>query len=169
MARLDLDFASAPRHFSVLGIVLLLLGSLALLAAANAWWQARSEATHLSQAIGKLQQQPQPTRATTRSDTAARSAHDHIAAQLKARWQPAFEAINAARSDKIALLSFDASQAKHQLKLIAEARRLADAVAFVEALQQQPDTVRAALTQHEIREDSNEKPVRFHVTLEWRA
>jgi hypothetical protein len=149
--------------------VLLLAGALTALAAVNAWWQARTEATRVSDAISAFQQQPVPTRAASRRDTAARTSHDHIAAQLNARWQPAFDAINAARSDKIALLAFDAHQTKRQLKLVAEARRLADAVAFVEALQQQPDTVRAALTQHEIREDSNEKPVRFHITLEWRA
>lgn len=169
MAQLDLDFASTPRRFSVPGIVLLLVGTLAGLAAINAWWQTRTEALRVGQALSELQQPPAPTRTASRRESAARTAHDHIEAQLSARWQPAFDAINAARSDKIALLSFDANQAKRQLKLVAEARRLTDAVAFVEALQQQPDTVRAALTQHEIRDDSNEKPVRFHINLEWRA
>lgn len=169
MARLDLNFASSPRRFSVPGIALLLVGIFSTVVSGNAWWQARAEAIQVRQAISQLQQPPTPARAISRRESTARTAHDNIAAQLSARWQPAFDAISAAHSDKVALLSLDAIQAKRQAKLVAEARHLADAVAFVEALQQQPDTVRAALTQHEIRDDSNEKPVRFHIILEWRT
>jgi nitrate reductase NapAB chaperone NapD len=88
---------------------------------------------------------------------------------LNAGWQPAFDALATAHSSKIALLSLDAVHAKQQIKLVAEARSLADAVEFIEALQQQPGVQRAVLVQHEIEVDAEYQPVRFQVLVEWRA
>ena len=174
MARLDLSFHSGGRHLGGyrldrLGVVLLLAGALALAWAAGQWLAARASEVELASAIRQLQQRPAPARPVSRADSAAQAARDRIAAQLNAGWQPAFDALAATHSSKIALLSLDAVQAKRQIKLVAEARHLADAVAFVEALQQQPGILSAALTQHEILADADQKPVRFHITLEWRG
>ena len=174
MARLDLNFHSGGHHLGRyrldrLGVVLLLAGMLALAWVAAQWLAARASDAELASAIHQLEQRPAPARPVSRADTAAQAARDRIAAQLNAGWQPAFDALAAARSSKIALLSLDAIHAKRQIKLVAEARHLADAVAFVEALQQQSGILRAALTQHEVQADADQKPVRFQVTLEWRA
>jgi hypothetical protein len=174
MARLDLNFASGGRRLGGyrldrLGVVLLLVGALALAWATGQWLAARTSEVKLAHAIRQLQQRPAPARPATRADTAAQTARDRIAAQLNAGWQPAFDALAATRSSKIALLSLDATHAKRQIKLVAEARQLADAVAFVEALQQQSGILHAALTQYEIQADADQKPVRFHITLEWRG
>lgn len=53
-----------------------------------------------------------------------------------------------------------------QIKLVAETRQLADVVAYIEVLQQQPGIRRAALTQHEVQADNVHKPVRVHILLE---
>ena len=175
MARLDLNFHPGgwrvgTLRLDALGLALLLAGALALIWAADQWLTARHGSAELASAIRQLEQRPAPKRpVASRADTTAQAALDRVAAQLNAGWQPAFDALAAARSSKIALLSLDATQAKHQIKLVAEARRLSDAVAFVEALQQQPGVLRAALTLHEIQTDAEQKPVRFHITLEWRA
>jgi len=174
MARLDLNFHSDGRHLGGyrldrLGVVLLLVGALALAWAAGQWLAARAHEVELANAIRQLQQRPAPARPASRADTTAQASRDRIAAQLNAGWQPAFDALAATRSNKIALLSLDAVHAKRQIKLVAEARHLADAVAFVEALQRQSGILRVALTQHEILVDADQKPVRFHVTLEWRG
>lgn len=174
MARLDLDFHTGNRfiggyRFDTLGVVLLLMGSLGLAWVAGQWLSARDGEAKLASAILKLEQRPAPKRPVSRAESAAQLARDRIATQLNAGWQPAFDALAATRSNKIALLSLDATHAKRQIKLIAEARNLADAVAFIEALQQQPGILRAALTQHEIEADADQKPVRFQATVEWRA
>ena len=170
MARLDLDFHSAGRfRFDTIGAGLLLVGVLALAWVAGQWLSARDQVAEQASALLKLEQRPAPKRTVSRTDTAAQVARDRVTAQLNAGWQPAFDALAATRSSKIALLQLDAVHAKRQIKLVAEARRLADAVAFIEALQQQPGILRAALTQHEIESDAEYKPVRFQATLEWRA
>lgn len=170
MAHLDLEFHPAGRlRFDALGIGLLLSGVLALAWVTGQWLSARDLAAAQASALLELDQRPVPKPVASRADTVAQAARDRVTAQLNAGWQPAFDALAAARSSKIALLQLDAIHAKRQVKLIAEARHLADAVAFIEALQQQPGIVRAALTQHEIATDADQKPVRFQAILEWRA
>ena len=170
MARLDLNFHGGGRYrLDAPGIALLVIGALALAWTVGQWLGVRADAAELASALRQLEQRPAPKPPVSRADTTAQAAHDRVAAQLNAGWQPAFDALAAARSSKIALLSLDATQTKRQIKLVAEARRLADAVAFVEALQRQSGILRAALTLHEIQTGAEYKPVRFHVTLEWRG
>lgn len=170
MARLDLDFHPAGRfRFDAFAIGLLLIGVLALAWVAGQWLSARDQVAEQASALLKLEQRPVPKRTVSRADTSAQVARDRVTAQLNAGWQSAFDALAATHSNKIALLQLDAIHAKRQIKLVAEARRLADAVAFIEALQQQPGILRAALTQHEIETDAEYKPVRFQAMLEWRA
>jgi hypothetical protein len=168
MARLDFDFHAQPARPGRLGIALALAGI-----AAMAWvWMnlqtARATEAGLALQIAELEQtRPRPlAKPLARTGDATQAARAGVAAQLAYSWQPAFDALAAARSSKIALVSLDAVQAKSQMKLVAEARQLADAVKFIEALQQQPGIRRAALTQHEVQADDAEKPVRFNLLLE---
>lgn len=170
MARLDLDFHRAERfRLDALGVGLLLAGALALAWVGAQWFAARDAGAAQAGALLKLEQRPAPKRVVSRADSAAEATHTRITAQLNAGWQPAFDTLAAARSSKIALLSLDAVHAKRQIKLVAEARNLADAVEFIEALQQQPGVLRAVLVQHEIEADAEYQPVRFQALVEWRA
>jgi nitrate reductase NapAB chaperone NapD len=170
MARLDLDFHRAERfRLDALSIGLLLAGALALAWVGEQWLAARDAESAQAGALLKLEQHPAPKRVVSRADSAAEAARTRITAQLNAGWQPAFDTLAAARSSKIALLSLDAVHAKRQIKLVAEARRLADAVEFIETLQQQPGVLRAVLVQHEIEADAEYQPVRFQALVEWRA
>lgn len=165
MARLDFDFHARPARFSKPGIALALAGAVALGWSWNALQAARAAGAGLALQIAALEQ----ARPRAAARPAARNRDDtptRVAAQLAYSWQPAFDALAAARSKKIALLSLDATQAKSQLKLVAEARQLADAVGFIDALQQQPGVKRAALFQHEVQADADQRPVRFTVVVE---
>jgi nitrate reductase NapAB chaperone NapD len=164
MARLDFDFHARPARPGRLGIVLALAGVVALGWMWNALQAARATEAGLALQITAIEQaKPRPATqpATQRNDTQAR-----IATQLAYSWQPAFDALAAARSKKIALVSLDAMQAKSQLKLVAEARRLADAVDFIDALRQQPGVKRAVLIRHEVMLDDTQQPVRFNILVE---
>lgn len=168
MVRLDFDFHAHPARPGALGIVLALAG-----VAAMAWvWMnlqtAHETGTGLAlqiAALEKNQSHPaaQPVR---RTDDAAQRIRAQVSAQMAYSWQPAFEALATARNGRIALLSLDAVQAKSQLRLVAEARQLADAVAFIDALQQQPGVKRAVLTQHEMQADVEQHLVRVNILVE---
>lgn len=171
MARLDFDFHVRPPRPSKLGIALVLLGVAALAWSLNNLQAARATGAGLATQIAALEQTRPRTvsRPVAQTDNAAQIAQTRIASQLAYSWQPAFDALAAARSKKIALLSLEAVQSKAQLKLVAEARQLADAVAYIDALQQQPGIKRAALIQHELRADDPQKPVRFSILVELRT
>lgn len=171
MAHLEFDFHDSPARPGKLGIGLLLIGLAALIWVGLAWQQARATVSGLALQIAALEQSQTtgPRRPTTRAEDAALTSQAAIAAQLRYSWQPAFEAIAAARTNKVALVSLDAVQAKSQLKLVAEARRLADAVGFIDTLQQQPGVRRAELLQHELQTGDPQKPVRFTILVELRS
>lgn len=171
MARLDFDFHARPSRPGMPVILLALAGVTAM-----AWSWTTLQATRATQAglalrIAALEQRPAhpAVKPATRADDTARTARAHVAEQLAYSWQPAFEALAAARSGKIALVSLDAVQAKSQLRLVAEARQLADAVAYIEALQQQPGVRRVELLQHEVQADDAQKPLRVSILVELRA
>jgi len=168
MARLDFDFHARPARPGRLGIALALGGVAALGWAMSNLQAVRATEAGLALQIAALEQaRPRATaKAAAPADIAAQTAQASVQAQLAYSWQPAFDALAAARSHTIALVSLDALQAKSQMKLVAEARQLADAVEFIEKLQQQPGIRHAALTQHEVIADQPEQPVRFNILLE---
>ncbi|HQT00790.1 MAG: hypothetical protein B7Y26_07880 [Hydrogenophilales bacterium 16-64-46] len=165
--RLDLEF-SRP-HASFRTLILPALGLLALLFSLAQWQAARETRQALEADVAALQNRPAAPGTAPALPPTRQAAQASIAALLDAPWQPALGAIEAARDPRIALLAVDAQQAGRQIKLMAEARSLSDALDFVEALEARPEIVRASLTQHEIRSDSPYAPVRFHVALEWQA
>ena len=168
MARLDFDFHLRPSRPGKMGIALALAGAVALGWAWTNLQAARATEAGLAMQIAALEQARPAvaSRPAVRADTPAQTAQARVKAQLAYSWQPAFDALTAAHSSKIALLALDAVQAKSQIKLTAEARTLSDAVEFIEALQQQPGISRVALTQHEVQADDPEKPLRFALLLE---
>jgi nitrate reductase NapAB chaperone NapD len=168
MPRLDFDFHAQPSRPSVLPLALALVGATAM-----AWvWvnlqAARATEAGLAMQIAALERAPSHPAAkpVSHADDAARATRAHVAAQLKFSWQPAFDALAAARTSKIALVSLDAVQATSRLKLVAEARTLADVIAYVEALQQQPGIRSVELLQHEVQEDDAQKPLRVSILVE---
>ena len=168
MARLDFDFHARPPRPRMPVILLALAG-----VAAMAWsWTnlqaARATEAGLAMHIAALEQRPAHPAAkpATHAEDAARTTRARVAEQLAYSWQPAFDALAAARSGKIALVSLDAVQAKSRVNLVAEARQLADAIAYIDALQQQPGVRRVELLQHEVQADDAQKPLRVSILVE---
>ena len=168
MPRLDFEFHAQPPRFNKLGWVLLLAG---LTASGWAWLNlqaARATDAGLAMQIAAIEK-VQPHRATRSVEPEVDAAHvaqGRVTAQLDYSWQPAFDALAAASSEKIALLSIEAIQAKSHIKLVAEARQLVDAVAFIDMLQQQPGVKNATLTQHEVQDKADQHPVRCNILVE---
>ena len=168
MPRLDFDFHARASRPGMLGIALALVGVTAM-----AWAWVNLQAVRATEAglamqiaaLERVSSQP-AARLASHANDAARLTRAQVAAQLEYSWQPAFDALAAVRTSKIALVSLDAVQARSQLKLVAEARKLADAIAYIEALQQQPGIRRVELLQHEVHSDDAQKPLRVNILVE---
>ncbi len=171
MARLDFDFHAQPSRPGLPSILLALAGVIILAWSWTSLQAARATEAGLAMRIAALEKAPAhpAARPATHKDDVAQLARARVAGQLAYAWQPAFEALAAAHSGKIALVSLDAVQVKSQLKLVAEARQLADAIAYIDALQQQPGVRRVELLQHEVRADDAQKPLRVSILVELRA
>lgn len=171
MARLDFDFHARASRPSRWAVALLLVGAGALIWTLTAWQQARVTVAGQAMRLAAYESTPAVAdrRPATRGEDATLKSQTEIAAQLRFSWQPAFEALDNAHTPAIALVSLDANQAKAQLKLVAEAKQLADAIAFLNALDTQPGIARAELLQHELQKDAAQKPVRFTVVVELQA
>ena len=168
MARLDFEFRTQQPRFNKLGWGLLLAGMTAMAWTWMNYQAARATDAGLALQIANIEKTRSHavSRSIPRSDDGARSAQARVAAQLAYSWQPAFDALAAARTSKIALVSLDASQAKSKIELVAEARKLADAVEFIDVLQQQPGVKSATLIRHEVQDTPAQHPVRFNIVVE---
>lgn len=158
-----------------MGVALALVGSMALAASFFTLHQATEAHDARSREVAALelaQQKRAPLRAranrTRSTNDIAQLAKARIRNSLDYSWQPAFAALQAAHSARIALVSLEASQAKSQIRLTAEARRLADAVEYANRLDQQPGVERTALLQHQVQEKDAQRPVRFTLMMEMR-
>ena len=69
---------------------------------------------------------------------------------------------------QVALLGVEPDHAKHNVRVSAEARTLALALAYVQRLQSSRSLEYPMLDRHEIRADDAQHPVRFELTGEWR-
>ena len=172
MATLDFDFKARSTRVSALGVVVLLAGMIAL--AVTLFYAQQTNAAHVARAsevaaLERAQQKRAPVRAKSNRPAAvdiAELARARVLSNLDYSWQPAFAALENTRSPKIALVSLEASQTKKQMRLVAESRRLMDAVAFSNQLDLQPGVVRTALLQHEVQEKNAQRPVRFTLVVE---
>jgi hypothetical protein len=70
-------------------------------------------------------------------------------------------------SGNIALLSVEPDHSKHRVRVTAEARTLALALAYVERLRKAPVIRYPMLDSHELRKDDKDHPVRFQVSADW--
>jgi len=168
MARLDFDFHPQSSRSGMPGILLLLAGVAVMAWAWMTLQTARATQAGLAMQIAALEKsQSRPAaKHATHTDDVAQNTRANVSAQLAYSWQPAFDALATARSRKIALVSLDAAQAASRLKLVAEARHLADAIAFIDTLQQQPGIKRVELLQHEVQADDAQKPLRVTILVE---
>ena len=133
MARLDFDFHARPATPFKLGIALAIVGAASLVWVWSNLQAARTTEAGLSANIANIEQTRPHKRAkpVVPAENPGQAARARVASQMDYSWEPVFAALAAARSNKIALVSLEASQAKSQIKLVVEARHLADAKAVM--------------------------------------
>lgn len=167
-----LDFSRPSTRPGLIGLVLLLVGVALLLAT---YADSDRLTVERDAQLGELARLEDAERVASRPKPAAverlkldagEASQAKILASLNYRWQDAFAALDGAASKKIALLSIDAAQAKRQIRIVAEARKLPDALDYVAQLNAQTGVRRAVLQSHEVQTDAEFTPVRFTVIAE---
>jgi hypothetical protein len=163
------DFVPQRSTARKVGVAMLVIGLLASAVAVTDY-------AHESRLRGTLESQRQ-SHTGTRSGTTTVVAHGttDVALMSKALGIPwskllsELEAAAADRSNEVAVLGVEPDGEKRLVHILAEARSLPDALAFVRRLQSSAALRFPMLDNHETRSQDPEHPVRFRVTAEWRT
>ncbi|HWJ35202.1 MAG TPA: hypothetical protein VNR70_08045 [Steroidobacteraceae bacterium] len=170
---IQLDFAGGHRGLSLAGTLLLGLG---VLAAVGVLLEYRVIGQHRAGLELRLA-------ALTRADTLAAApvgtaadarvavSAQQAAVDLATPWTLLLSELEQASKDsqgQVALLGVEPDHAKHNVRVSAEARTLALALAYVQRLQSSRSLTYPMLDRHEIRADDAQHPVRFELTGAWR-
>ena len=170
-ARIELDFARRPRRIRLRGVVLLAAGVAAAVLSTMSYQDARAQRSVLEMRLANLDS----TRHVRKPDkTAERVATENRAAlaELTTPWSRLLQELEeaSAQSDgRVAVLGIEPDRDKHQLRVIAEARTLAVALAYVQRLQSADALRYPMLESHEVQVRDPEKPVRFQIRADWGA
>ena len=170
---IQLDFAGHRPGFSVVGTVLLVLGVAAAGGVSVEYTAVRQHRAGLEMRLAAA------ARAAARAVPVAESVLDaraavsaqQAAADLATPWTLLLAELEQASQDsqdQVALLGVEPDHAKHNVRVTAEARTLALALAYVQRLQSSRSLSYPMLDRHEIRADDAQRPVRFELTGDWR-
>ena len=167
----QIDFVRRSNSFSVLGVLLLAVGLLSAAAVGVEYHavQMRRAALELRLTASMLAQQRPVRDSDARSHETERT--DLAARELATPWTALLSELEQASQDstgRIAVLGVEPDHAKHRVHIIAEARDLALALAYVQRLQTSQLLRYPMLDSHEVRQDDAQHPVRFELSSEWR-
>ena len=168
-ALIVLDFARRPRRINRRGALLLAAG-LAIGALVLVDYQG-SLASHAGlelqlAALDSSGRERRPDKAAERVASEMRAA----LAELKLPWSRLLQELERASAESdgsVAVLGVEPDRDKHQLRVIAEARTLPIALAYVKRLQQSAALRFPMLESHEVQTRDPEKPVRFQIRADW--
>jgi Tfp pilus assembly protein PilN len=169
---LNLDFKQTPRHWSVPGLLLLLIGAvlLAYVASVERALTGQIELVEARMEVlakrGKIMP-VQPVDAQVLQQE-IRQAND-ILQQLSLPWDALFKAVEATSEKQIALLSIQPDVGKHIVRIGGEAKDFNALLAYMTRLEQSKILNHVYLTSHELRSQDAEKPVRFSLLANWAA
>jgi hypothetical protein len=171
MRDLGLDFQ--PRRPGVLSLVLLLTG---LLLCADVWQEDSALRSQLSEVEARL---AQAKRRTDRIDAGRRDSRPenvfsadeskvlaHTIGLIRVDWEKLYQSIDEATSEDVSLLAIRPNTASKTVQISGEARDMAAALAFVEALRRAPLDKPALLT-HQVKQNDPQRPIIFEIAATW--
>lgn len=167
----ELDFAPQPKRPNARGLILILLGVIAATLVVTDYRSVAAESAGLEWKIAALRGEGRvvkPDKATVRSEQDADAAID----DLTTPWSDLLRELELASADSngtVAVLGVEPDRQKREVRVIAEARTLPIALAYVERLQKSAALRYPMLERHEVQVKDPEHPVRFEIKAGWSA
>lgn len=166
-----LDFQ--PRRPGLLTIVLLLAGVLLCVDAWLEYGALRSQLDELESRLSVASRRASRIEAGRRDSRPENvfSADESKALRqaiglIRVDWEKLYRSIDAATSEEISLLAIRPNAVGKSVQISGEARNLAAALAFVEALRREP-LANAALLSHQIKQNDPQQPIVFEISATW--
>lgn len=170
---IQLDFAGARRGLSVTSAVLLALGLIAVSAVLLEYRSLAENRAGLELRIAALTRAKAAAVKTVEVavDPRVAASLQQAAQDLATPWTLLLSELEQASKDaqgQVALLGVEPDHSKHSVRISAEARTLALALAYVQRLQSSRSLQYPMLDRHEVRTEDAQRPVRFELTGAWR-
>ncbi len=168
--RIELDFARNRNAVNRSGVALLAVGiaAAALVIGDYRGVAAQRSAVEMRLAAIGPEHPAVPDRAAAQAAEEARDAFH----ELVTPWAILLQELERAAADSdgsVALLAVEPDREKHQVRVLAEARTLPIALAYVERLQKSAALRYPMLESHELQAKDPERPVRFQIRADWKA
>jgi hypothetical protein len=170
---IQFDFVAGQRQRSPWGQVLLGVGLIAAIGVAIEYRTLSARRAGLEQRVAtlaRLQNHPN-SRAEDAAEARDSVSIDQAARDLATPWTELLAELEQASKDtegQVSLLGIEPDHGKHSVRINAEARTLALALAYVQRLQASHSLKYPMLDRHEIRADDAQHPVRFEMTGDWK-
>jgi hypothetical protein len=169
-APLELDFIATSRQVSLVGVLVLMLGT-----AAAAWTVTDYRELSIQSVLLEMELDsaaPRTGRSGRSVEVDLRAVEDAKDAvrELSRPWSQLLndlEVAGEASRQNVALLSIEPDLEKRRVRIGAEARTLPAALAFLQQLQEAGTLEYPLLDNHKVREDVRERPVYFELTADW--
>ena len=174
MNALDIDFERRRRPVSMLGLLLLVVGGAALLAAGSAYLDAAGELERTELRLAGTQPlSPTGPAARTHANPAAAQdeaqAGERVVSRLRLPWDVVLGEIELAAGPSIALLAVEGQGQGLSLRLVGEAKSMADVAAYARRLRGSPAISSANLVAHEERQVGATTVLRFTLEAGWKG
>jgi hypothetical protein len=165
-----LDFVAAVHRAPLTGALLCVLGLSAAVAVGLAFERKLDERGRLEAAVGAT---PRPRHVAPTVDSIKSAAEAvTVERELNVPWTRLLAELEAASHDSastVSLLHVEPDAGKQVVRITAEVRNLADALAYLKRLQKSAVLRYPMLESHERRKDDPEHPLRIKLSAEWRT
>jgi Tfp pilus assembly protein PilN len=167
MHALSLDYERKPSRGSRLGLLMLLLGVVAVLIVADLAVEANRQKTESEATVSRTDRKRVPAvragdRDSKRTAEEMKIA-DSIAGRLTLPWADLFDALESSRNSNVALLALEPDLAKRILRITGEAKSKADMLAYVRKLSEDSRMLNVHLMDHQLQAQTPGEPVRFSI------
>jgi hypothetical protein len=165
-----LDFKVRPRHGGIAGAIILTLG-----AAGAVFTGAQFRASRLTLSGLDLRLEAIESTHNAGMGSAMAGAAEEagpVVTELSAPWSLLLQELEAASQDvggAVAVLAVEPDREKGRVRIVAEARDLPTALAYIERLQKSNALRFPMLDSHEVRTEDHDQPVRFQLSAEWKS
>lgn len=173
MTPLRLDLAPRVRHVWVIG---LLVAAAALVLADSIWLVLRTNDELSTAQLAQSERRQNvgaaaPSRglATTSAETSRGLVEaEQVAQRLAQPWDPLFQAIEGATTNRVALLAVEPDVSRSTVAIAGEAADHKAVIEFMHRLNGNGRFQGAHLLRHELRGDDPQRPIVFTLQVQWR-
>jgi hypothetical protein len=165
-----LDFKERRRHGGIAGAIILTLGAAGTIVAGMQFRASNLTLSGLELRLEAIESNHNSGMGPAMAGTAEEAGP--LVSELGAPWSLLLQELEAASQDiggAVAVLAVEPDREKGRVRIVAEARDLPTALAYIERLQKSNALRFPMLDSHEVRTEDHDQPVRFQLSAEWKS